>query len=249
MLGVLSIAAKRRSPFMLTCCRLNSTLRPASQSKTSKPEIAYDPKVLTEHENEPADRPMPLNVEMNYYAPLKHKVKHGDLKAEITLRCYDSRNLDFYCDFALRAAYWLNIPVTGPKPLPVKRERWTVIRAPFVHAKTKENFQRLTKSRLLRVWDTNPEVIDVWLSFLKKHSSWGVGVKAHMYVNEAVGFGDKFDTVADKSFGKGAGNALNFANHPNPAVAERVLELLNDPLIKRHLGPEIGGEKVEEKEQ
>ncbi|GMG20962.1 unnamed protein product [[Candida] boidinii] len=84
------------------------------------------------------ERSIPINTAFNYYAPFKHEIKYGDLKAEVTFRCFDDRNLDFFCDFALRAAYYLGMPTTGPKPLPTRRKRWIVNRTPFVKAKSKE---------------------------------------------------------------------------------------------------------------
>lgn len=35
--------------------------------------------------------------------------------------------------------------------------------------------------------DTNPEVIELWLAFLKKHAVYGVGMKANVWTFEEVG--------------------------------------------------------------
>ncbi|ODV96968.1 hypothetical protein PACTADRAFT_48753 [Pachysolen tannophilus NRRL Y-2460] len=181
------------------------------------------------------NKPLTINVEANYYAPLKNEVKYGDLKCEVTMRAFDSRNLEFFSDFALRAGYYLGLAITGPKPLPVRRERWTVIRSPFVHAKSKENFERRTHARLLRVWDSNPETIDLWLQYLNKHSVRGVGLKAHMYVQEEIDYSkkmDSFDAIQDENIN--SPNISHFSNTSNPMVADRVKELLNEPHFKRH---------------
>ncbi|GMF02476.1 unnamed protein product [[Candida] boidinii] len=100
--------------------------------------------------------------------------KADDVPITIEL-CFDDCYLDFFCDFALRAAYYLGVPTTGPEPLPTRREGWNVNRAPFVNAESKENFERRTHSRLIKFWDSNSEVVDLWLGFLKKNSVWGVG--------------------------------------------------------------------------
>lgn len=171
-----------------------------------------------------------MNVELNYYAPLRHEKRYGDLVAEIQLRAYDHENLDFLGDFALRAAYYLDIPVSGVFPLPTRRERWTVIRAPFVHAKSKENFLRLTHKRCIKAYDATPEVIDLWVSYLAKHSNAGVGIKVTTYQREALNYHERLDQTDLNSLVK------EVEASPKTAVSQRVKELLNDPVFKKHLG-------------
>ncbi|ODV82582.1 hypothetical protein CANARDRAFT_10442 [[Candida] arabinofermentans NRRL YB-2248] len=198
----------------------------------------YEPKTLTDEAILPGTgRPLPINTELNYYAPLKHEVKYGHLKAELNFKCFDHQNLEFFTDFTLRVAYYLGLPATGPTPLPNRTERWTVNRAPFVHAKSKENFERTTHSRLIRLWDCNPEVVDILLSFIKKNSVWGVGVKCHMYVQEPLNISESM-----KSIDKGV-SALteltstveSLSKERQSEVAQRVLELLDDPMFTRHM--------------
>ncbi|GMG39162.1 unnamed protein product [Ambrosiozyma monospora] len=158
----------------------------------------YNPKLTTEETEVPGlDKPLPINTELNYYAPLKHKIKHHHLKAEVTFKCFDTRNLEFFSDFALRAAYYLGLPATGPTPLPCRRERWTVNRAPFVMAKSKENFERRTYGRKIRIYDANLEVVDLWLGYLKKNSVWGVGVKANLYKQEPLSVTSDMNKFSD----------------------------------------------------
>ena len=103
------------------------------------------------------------------------------------LRSYSVRQLEAQCDFALRAAYYLNMPATGIISLPKKIERWTVPRSNFVHKKSQENYERITHKRLIQIMDTNPEVIELWLAFLKKHAVYGVGMKANVWAFQEVG--------------------------------------------------------------
>lgn len=198
----------------------------------------YSPKVLTEEVIAPdAKAPMPINAELNYYAPLKHKIKYGDLKAEVIFKCFDPVNVEFFCDFALRAAYYLGLPATGPKPIPTKRERWTVIRAPFVHAKSKENFERKTHGRMIKIWDSDNEVIDLWLAYLKKNSVWGVGVKVNMYTQEPLKLSDKMARLegAEQSLSGLKSSVETLSNDIANPVSQKVLELLKDPVFTRHM--------------
>ena len=90
-------------------------------------------------------------------------------------------------DFALRAAYYLKMPASGPVPLPRLVQRWTVPRSNFVHKKSQENFERVTLRRLVQVQDAHPETVQIWLAFLRKHAFHGVGMKANVFANEALG--------------------------------------------------------------
>lgn len=97
------------------------------------------------------------------------------------------QNVQFFADFAIRAAYYLNLPISGPVPLPRIVERWTVPRSNFVHKKSQENFERITLRRLIQVKDGNPQVVQAWLAFLRKHAFYGVGMKANVWNYESLG--------------------------------------------------------------
>lgn len=90
-------------------------------------------------------------------------------------------------DFALRAAYYLGLPASGPVPLPRMIERWTVSRSVFVHKKSQENFERITMRRLIQIQDAHPDVVQKWLGFVRKHAYYGVGMKANVWEHEKLG--------------------------------------------------------------
>lgn len=101
-------------------------------------------------------------------------------------------------DFALRAAYFLNLPASGPVPLPQKVERWTVIRSNFVHKKSQENFERKTLRRLIQIKDGHPETVQTWLAYLRKHQFYGVGMKANVWEYEPLDVSKTMDrSLAD----------------------------------------------------
>ncbi|AAS54524.1 AGR035Cp [Eremothecium gossypii ATCC 10895] len=169
---------------------------------------------------------LPKSVHALYFQPLKLPVKHHDLVADLQLRAFDNQSLDFFANFALRVGYYLGIPMTGPKPLPTRRERWTVIRAPFAHAKSKENFERHTHKRLLRLWDANPEVVEMFLSYITKHSMAGVGMKCNMFQRESVQLAQE---LADVPLAPGAPQTAD------EVVGAKVAELMQSPEFKKHL--------------
>ena len=100
---------------------------------------------------------------------------------DLQLRSYSIPNLEFFCDFALRAAYYLHLPAFGPVPLPKIIERWTVPRASFIFKKSQENFERITRRRLIQIRDGHPETVQIWLAYLQKHAYYGIGMKANMW--------------------------------------------------------------------
>ena len=116
-----------------------------------------------------------------YLRPLKRTASSGIPCCDLQIRSYSVRNLELFTDFALRAAYYLNLPAQGPIPLPRITERWTVPRSNFVHKKSQENFERITLRRLLQIRDGHPEAIEHWLAFIRKHQYYGVGMKANVW--------------------------------------------------------------------
>lgn len=106
---------------------------------------------------------------------------------DLQLRSYSARNLEFFADFALRAAYFLGLPAFGPVPLPRMIERWTVPKSNFIYKKSQENFERITLRRLIQIRDGHPESVQLWLAFLQKNAYYGVGMKANVWEFSKLG--------------------------------------------------------------
>jgi ribosomal protein S10 len=130
---------------------------------------------------------LPRSVQAIYLRPLRRKAEYGLPVCDLQLRSYSVRNVEFFADFAIRAAYYLNLPVSGPVPLPRIVERWTVPRSNFVHKKSQENFERITLRRLIQIKDGNPQAVQAWIAFLRKHAFYGVGMKANVWETESLG--------------------------------------------------------------
>lgn len=130
---------------------------------------------------------LPRNVQAFYLQPLRRKAQYGVPSCDLQLRSYSVRPLESFCDFALRAAYYLGLPAYGPTPLPKIIQRWTVPRSVFVHKKSQENFERITRRRLIQIKDGHPETVQIWLAFLQKHQQAAVGMKANMWEFSSVG--------------------------------------------------------------
>lgn len=138
---------------------------------------------------------LPRNVQAFYLQPLRRQAQYGVPSCDIQLRSYSVRPLESFCDFALRAAYYLGLPAYGPTPLPKIIERWTVPKASFIFKKSQENFERITRRRLIQIRDGHPETVQIWLAFLQKHQQAGVGMKANVWEFSSLGQFPLFETL------------------------------------------------------
>lgn len=143
------------------------------------------PKVREDGGKEPSR--LPRNVQAYYLQPLRRVAEYGVPSCDLQLRSYSLRPLESFCDFALRAAYYLGLPAYGPVPLPKIIERWTVPKSTFIFKKSQENFERITRRRLIQIKDGHPETVQIWLAFLQKHQQAAVGMKANMWEFSSIG--------------------------------------------------------------
>ncbi|KAJ5204051.1 uncharacterized protein N7498_004930 [Penicillium cinerascens] len=139
------------------------------------------------------DTRLPRSVQAIYSRPLRRKAEYGLPVCDLQLRSYSVQNVEFFADFAIRAAYYLNLPASGPVPLPRIVERWTVPRSNFVHKKSQENFERITLRRLIQIKDGNPQAVQAWLAFLRKHAFYGVGMKANVWEHDSLDVAKSMD--------------------------------------------------------
>lgn len=170
--------------------RTAPTLAKSDPSNAPAAPTVVDPSTTAERptkENEKPVRPIPANVLAAYRKPMKHDAEYGVPVASLQLRSYSVRSLEFFSDFALRAAYYLNLPASGPVPLPKRIERWTMPRSNFVHKKSQENFERITYKRLITIMDGHHSAVEVWLAVLRKWQFYGVGMKANVWAWEGLG--------------------------------------------------------------
>ena len=141
-------------------------------------------------------KPYPPNVLAAYRLPMKHPAPYGLPVASLQLRSFSVRNLEFFADFCLRAAFYLSLPASGPVPLPKRIQRWTVIRSNFIFKKSQENFERITYKRLITIMDGEKSAVETWLAFIRKWQFYGVGMKANVWEFEGVDVAGKMDAQA-----------------------------------------------------
>ncbi|KAB5558281.1 30S ribosomal protein S10 [Coniochaeta sp. 2T2.1] len=177
----------------------------------------------------PADTRMPRSLAALYLKPLRREAEYGVPSCDLQLRSYTLRNLEFYCDFALRAAYYLGLPAYGPVPLPRMIERWTVPRSSFIFKKSQENFERITLRRLIQIRDGHPDTVQVWLAFLQKHAYYGVGMKANVWEFSKLGVGKAMDESVKEVEGllQDKWAHLGEQKRPEDETVEKIQEFLD----------------------
>ncbi|MBN1586904.1 MAG: 30S ribosomal protein S10 [Candidatus Omnitrophica bacterium] len=81
-------------------------------------------------------------------------------KIRIRLRAFDHRLLDQSTFEIVETAKRTGARVSGPIPLPTKREIFTVLRGPVIDKKAREQFQIKTHKRLLDIINPTAKTID-----------------------------------------------------------------------------------------
>lgn len=142
--------------------------------------------------------------------------------ATLSLKSHNTSvfDLDFFADFAMRAANALNIPTGGVAFLPTRTSLYTVPRGPFVHKKSQENFWRRTHHRCIKVYDASDAVVDRWLHFLRIHEMPGVASKAQVIRHYPRGVGQQL-------FAESAGGAVA-PSTPGKSENDIVREMADD---------------------
>ena len=82
------------------------------------------------------------------------------VRLRIRLMAYDHRILDLSCEEIVETVKKTGAAVSGPVPLPTKREIFTVLRSPHIDKKSREQFQIKTHKRLLEIINPSAKTID-----------------------------------------------------------------------------------------
>lgn len=175
--------------------------------------------------------PLPRSIQAAYFKPLRRAAKYGLPVCDLQLRSYGVRNLELFADFAMRAAYYLNLPAKGPVPLPRITERFVVPRSNFIHKKSQENFERVTLRRSIEIQDGHPETVQIWLGYLEKRAYHGIGMKANVYEFEDLNVTKRMDETAKKIDKEMEKEWANFGTRKS--ASNRLGELLSDEAFER----------------
>jgi small subunit ribosomal protein S10 len=81
-------------------------------------------------------------------------------KIRIKLKAYDHRLLDQAAEEIADAVRRTGAKISGPLPLPTKREVYTVLRSPIIDKKSRDQFDLSTHKRLIDIFEPTAKTID-----------------------------------------------------------------------------------------
>lgn len=81
-------------------------------------------------------------------------------KIRIKLKAYDHRLLDQAVEEIVNTVKSSGAKISGPVPLPTKREIYTVLRSPVIDKKSREQFELSIHKRIIDIFDPTSKTID-----------------------------------------------------------------------------------------
>lgn len=100
-------------------------------------------------------------------------------KIRIRLKAFDHKLLDQSTKEIVETARRTGARIAGPIPLPVRINRYTVLRSPHVDKKSREQFEVRTHKRLLDILEPTQQTVD---QLMKLDLSAGVDVEIKLSV-------------------------------------------------------------------
>ncbi len=97
-------------------------------------------------------------------------------KIRIKLRSYDHNLVDKSTEKIVKTVKNSGAVISGPIPLPTKKEVFTVLKSPHVNKKSREQFQLRTHKRLIEIFTPTQKTVDA-LSKLELPSGVDIQVK------------------------------------------------------------------------
>ncbi|MDR2606328.1 MAG: 30S ribosomal protein S10 [Oscillospiraceae bacterium] len=85
-------------------------------------------------------------------------------KIRIRLKAYDHQLIDQSSERIVDVAKRTDSKVSGPIPLPTKKEIITILRSPHKHKDSREQFERRTHKRLIDILNPSPKTIEALMS-------------------------------------------------------------------------------------
>jgi small subunit ribosomal protein S10 len=95
-------------------------------------------------------------------------------KIQIKLKSFDAGKIEVATKKIIAIAQAEKAIVSGPIPLPTRRERFTILKATHVYKKSREQFEIRTHKRLIVLSDVNDKLKD---SLKRLKLSAGVSIK------------------------------------------------------------------------
>ena len=102
----------------------------------------------------------------------------ADQRIRIRLKAFDHRLIDRSAAEIVETAKRTGATVKGPIPLPMKKERYTVLISPHVNKDARDQYETRTHKRLMDIVDPNDKTVD---ALSKLDLAAGVDVQIQLY--------------------------------------------------------------------
>jgi small subunit ribosomal protein S10 len=93
-------------------------------------------------------------------AALKKTEKEVSPKLRIKLRAYDHKVIDKSAQQIIEMALRNWVKISGPIPLPIEINKFTVNRSTFVHKSAREQFEMRIHKRVIDILNPNQKVVE-----------------------------------------------------------------------------------------
>ncbi len=110
-------------------------------------------------------------------APKQEKKQPAHQRIRIKIKAYDHKIIDQSTRTIIETAQRTGAAIKGPVPLPTEKSRYTVIRSPFVHKDSREQYEIRVHKRLIDIIDPTPKTVD---SLMNLNLPAGVDVEIKM---------------------------------------------------------------------
>jgi len=81
-------------------------------------------------------------------------------RIRIKIKAYDHKVIDQSTRTIIETAERSGASVSGPIPLPTEKSKYTVIRSPFVHKDSREQYEIRVHKRLLDILNPTPKTVE-----------------------------------------------------------------------------------------
>jgi len=85
-------------------------------------------------------------------------------RIRIRLKAYDHKIIDSSGKQIIETAERTGALVAGPIPLPTDRSMYSVVKSPFVHKKSQDQFEIKVHKRIIDILEATPKTIDALMS-------------------------------------------------------------------------------------
>ena len=99
----------------------------------------------------------------------------------IRLKAYDHQVIDQSAEKIVETAKRNGATVSGPIPLPTKKEIVTILRATHKYKDSREQFERRTHKRLIDITNSNPKTVEALMA-LDLPAGVEIEIKLYIYI-------------------------------------------------------------------